>query len=60
MKNFIINLLDLKQEEPCRCPQCLKLTSKVKEYKKRKYVYQIINATDTYINYELRRMICPY
>lgn len=82
MKNPIINLLDLKQEnienidilrsqtyntinvrltrQPCKCPQCLKYTSKVKEYRQRKYVHQIINGTDTYINYDLRRMLCPY
>ena len=82
MKNFIINLLDLKQEDlhslniqdldnivyititlsrsSQNCPSCFRTVSKIKEYKKKTFIHQIINCRDTYIIYNSRRYVCPY
>ena len=82
MKNFIINLLDLKLEDlksfdiddlgdkviititlsrtSQKCPSCFRDVSKIKEYKKKTFIHQIINCRDTYIIYNSRRYVCPY
>lgn len=45
---------------PQTCPACFKMTSKVKEYKYRRYSHQIIDSQETYVFYRQRRMVCPY
>lgn len=47
-------------QHPHRCPRCFKYTDKIKEYKNKVYVHQIVRNRDTYIYYNARRYICPY
>lgn len=58
--NNITHITITLNKHPHKCPRCFMYTEKVKEYKSKVYIHQIIRNRDTYIYYNARRYICPY
>ena len=54
-----LSLSVAKRKKPISCPNCGVVSSKIKDYKRKKYFYRNINGYDVEVFYRQRRYVCP-